>query len=190
MVMPAALSISVSASMNGMPSRAARRRPIDDLPAPIMPTSTTERLPSARWMRASGLSSACFGTAPLTIPSFQIVVTGSIYQQSGPPRGRPFRRLVASLPAGYSCFTPPLDAIAHAEPVPIPDVPRPDRRARLWRDLFAGHLRQISAARDHRDDPGGQVRQAALGAADGPPRNRRNVDRTLPRHAGGRARRA
>ena len=28
-----------------MPSRAASRRPIDDLPAPIMPTSTTERRP-------------------------------------------------------------------------------------------------------------------------------------------------
>src|SRR3569623_3627794 len=107
LVMPAALSCLLSAALNGLPSRAARRRPIDDLPAHIMPTSTTERRPSARWMRASGRSSACLGTAPLTIPSFQIVVTGSIYQQSGPPRGRPFRRLVASLPAGYSCFTPP-----------------------------------------------------------------------------------
>ena len=46
-VMPAAFSISASASTNGMPSRAASRRPIDDLPAPIMPTSTTERRPSA-----------------------------------------------------------------------------------------------------------------------------------------------
>ena len=32
MVMPAALSISVSASTNGIPSRPASRRPTDDLP--------------------------------------------------------------------------------------------------------------------------------------------------------------
>ena len=40
-------SISVSASRNGSRSRAASRRPMVDLPAPIMPTSTTERVPSA-----------------------------------------------------------------------------------------------------------------------------------------------
>ena len=45
--MPAALSISVSASTKGRPSRVASLRPTDDLPAPIMPTSTMERRPSA-----------------------------------------------------------------------------------------------------------------------------------------------
>ena len=59
MVMPAAFSISASASTNGMPSRSATRRPIDDLPAPIMPTSTAERRPSAATMAA--LSSGCAG---------------------------------------------------------------------------------------------------------------------------------
>ena len=51
--MPAAASISVSASRNGSRSRAASRRPMVDLPAPIMPTSTTERVPSAAVISAS-----------------------------------------------------------------------------------------------------------------------------------------
>ena len=60
--MPAAFSISTSASTNGMPSRLASLRPTDDLPAPIMPTSTTERRPSA------ALSDACgCGVAPLCV---------------------------------------------------------------------------------------------------------------------------
>src|SRR5271170_1265122 len=46
MLMPAAFSISASASTKGTPSRAPRRRPIDDLPTPIMPMSTIERRPS------------------------------------------------------------------------------------------------------------------------------------------------
>ena len=45
--MPAAFSISGSASTNGTPSLPASLRPIEDLPAPIMPTNTTERDPSA-----------------------------------------------------------------------------------------------------------------------------------------------
>src|SRR6476659_120126 len=53
-VMPAAFSISTSASTNGMPRRSARRRPIEDLPAPIMPTSVTVRGPSAATIAASG----------------------------------------------------------------------------------------------------------------------------------------
>ncbi len=60
MVMPAALSISVSASTKGMPSRVASLRPIDDLPAPIMPTSTMERRPSAPTIARSGPFSAGF----------------------------------------------------------------------------------------------------------------------------------
>src|SRR3954452_7204990 len=51
---PAAASISVSASTNGIRSRADSRRPIVDLPAPIMPTSTTERVPRAAMISASG----------------------------------------------------------------------------------------------------------------------------------------
>ena len=43
MVRPAASSISASASRNGRPSRAASRRPMLVLPAPIRPTSTTLR---------------------------------------------------------------------------------------------------------------------------------------------------
>src|SRR4051794_19872258 len=43
MVQPAANSISASASRNGNPSRAARRRPIEVFPAPIKPTSTMLR---------------------------------------------------------------------------------------------------------------------------------------------------
>ena len=46
--MSAAFSISTSASTNGIPSRLASLRPTDDLPAPIMPTSTTERRPERR----------------------------------------------------------------------------------------------------------------------------------------------
>ena len=51
--MPAGASISLSASRNGSRSRAASRRPMVDLPAPIMPTSTTERVPSADMMSVS-----------------------------------------------------------------------------------------------------------------------------------------
>src|ERR1700694_803631 len=51
--MPAAASISASASMKGMPSRAASRPPIDDFPAPIIPMSTIERFPSAATSVAS-----------------------------------------------------------------------------------------------------------------------------------------
>src|SRR5215510_9770917 len=47
MVQPAANSISASASRNGRPRRAARRRPIEVLPAPISPTSTMLRPASA-----------------------------------------------------------------------------------------------------------------------------------------------
>ena len=42
-VSPAAVSISLSESKNGRFSRAARRRPIFVLPAPIRPTRTTVR---------------------------------------------------------------------------------------------------------------------------------------------------
>ncbi len=52
-VMPAAVSISVSASKNGSRSRAASRRPMVDLPAPIMPISTIERLSRAAEISAS-----------------------------------------------------------------------------------------------------------------------------------------
>src|SRR3546814_10566382 len=50
MVMPAAHSISSSASAKGRPSRCARRRPIVDLPAPISPTRTTVRVRIAAGM--------------------------------------------------------------------------------------------------------------------------------------------
>ncbi len=43
MVAPAAASISASASMKGILSRCASRRPMLDLPAPISPTSATVR---------------------------------------------------------------------------------------------------------------------------------------------------
>src|SRR5262249_50403257 len=47
------------ASTNGIASRAASRRPIDDLPEPIMPTSTTERGPSAAIsVASSGVATA------------------------------------------------------------------------------------------------------------------------------------
>src|SRR5215468_9479495 len=52
--MPAAASISVSASTKGSLSRAARRLPMVDLPTPIMPTSTIERPASADRMSGSG----------------------------------------------------------------------------------------------------------------------------------------
>ena len=50
---PAAASISVSASRNGSRSRADSRRPMVDLPAPIIPINTIERLPSAAVISAS-----------------------------------------------------------------------------------------------------------------------------------------
>src|SRR5438067_685434 len=56
MVSPAAASISVSESKNGRCKRAARRRPILVLPAPISPTRTIVRL---------GTKSAVAITGPL-----------------------------------------------------------------------------------------------------------------------------
>ena len=49
----AAASISISASRNGSRSRADSRRPMVDFPAPIIPTSTTERVPRAAVISAS-----------------------------------------------------------------------------------------------------------------------------------------
>ena len=51
--MSAAVSISVSASTKDSRKRPASRRPMVDLPAPIIPTSTTERGPSAAAISAS-----------------------------------------------------------------------------------------------------------------------------------------
>src|SRR5215211_6935205 len=52
-VIRAASSICASASTKGTPRRTASLRPTDDFPAPIMPTSTTERHPSAATMALS-----------------------------------------------------------------------------------------------------------------------------------------
>ena len=51
--MAAAASISISASRNGSRNRADSRRPMVDFPAPIIPTSTIERVPSAAMISAS-----------------------------------------------------------------------------------------------------------------------------------------
>ena len=59
--MPAAASISASASRNGIPSRADSRRPMVDLPAPIIPTSTTDRVPSAAIISASWVALVLVG---------------------------------------------------------------------------------------------------------------------------------
>src|ERR1051326_5944301 len=56
MEQPAACSISASASRKGRPSRAASRRPIEVLPAPINPTSTIRR--PRRWSGGGGASRA------------------------------------------------------------------------------------------------------------------------------------
>src|ERR1700733_9013608 len=64
MFIPAAFSISASASTKGTPSRVPSRRPIDDLPTPIMPVSTIERRPSrARIAAAETGGLASFSTA-------------------------------------------------------------------------------------------------------------------------------
>ena len=65
--MPAAFSISVSASTNGTLSRLASLRPMEDLPAPIMPTSTTERWPSAATSADSSSAAAplCMATSDM-----------------------------------------------------------------------------------------------------------------------------
>ena len=51
MVNCAPASISASASTNGKPSFEANRLPTEVFPAPIMPTSTIERSPSAAAIR-------------------------------------------------------------------------------------------------------------------------------------------
>jgi hypothetical protein len=65
---PAAASISTSASRKGSRNRADSRRPMVDLPAPIMPISTTDRAPSAAAISASwgvaGAGEAVSGIGP------------------------------------------------------------------------------------------------------------------------------
>src|SRR3954464_16091861 len=80
MVMPAAASISVSASTKGSLSLRAMRRPMVDLPTPIMPTSTIERAPSADRMSASG--EAWIGNAASDMDSLNL-----------PPKAAPFGHL-------------------------------------------------------------------------------------------------
>ena len=54
------LGISI---VNGSRNRAASRRPMVDLPAPIMPTSTIDRDPKAAVISASRVGLACVGKA-------------------------------------------------------------------------------------------------------------------------------
>ena len=195
-------SISVSASTNGMPSRAASRRPTDDLPAPIMPTSTIERAAQrAHDARCPGSPAGGFCTAPLYHASdFRHRVHGSIYQQSR-------QRAMAALPAAHGTWslTPAgaiwsvahalPDAVSHAEPVPIPDVRRrcsaasPMARVFSLANFVRSQPREITVT----IPPDKFVKQPSSGRhADGPRRDairRRRSIELVPRHAGGRARR-
>ena len=80
-VIPAAASISVSASTKASPSRCARRRPVDVLPDPIKPTSTIERSPSAcvsaAMRRSCTLSFISFtGSELMVMPDFSMGIRG------------------------------------------------------------------------------------------------------------------
>ena len=83
--MPAAVSISVSASRKGSPSRADKRRPIVDLPAPIMPTSTTERPPSAALISASWIIAVLAGETVSGISSLKAVTDAAFRATILPP---------------------------------------------------------------------------------------------------------
>ena len=70
MEQPAASSISASASRNGRPSRAASRRPIEVLPAPISPTSTMLRPARAAGSGvAASFNAGAFSTELRVIPA-------------------------------------------------------------------------------------------------------------------------
>src|SRR3954447_5342181 len=85
--MPAAASISVSASINGSRSREDSRRPMVDLPAPIMPTSTTERIPSAAVISASkdavGLAGETASGIELAQSRHEMRSGGNLYYRLG-----------------------------------------------------------------------------------------------------------
>ena len=181
-------SISASASTNGMPSRAASRRPTEDLPAPIMPTSTIERRPSARGERAAAA-----------------------------PDRRRFCRAVHGMTTFRPCYelhTPnprdglttvavehdrtPADLRSRLASATMPSLFRFLVSSALLGGLVYGgvfcarQFRDLATARDHRHDSARQIPQASRAEPRWrrrPSAERRDADRTVPRHAGGRARR-
>src|SRR6266568_1303606 len=65
----------------------------------------------------------------------------------GPSRPRSFQWLIRRL------------RLAHAQPVPLSDGPRRDRRNSLWRDLRAGEFCKSEVAGNDRHNSGGPVPQ-------------------------------
>src|SRR5882672_1293246 len=165
---PAAASISISASRNGSRNRVDNRRPMVDLPAPIMPTSTTERVPSAALMSASWDALVLAGEAVSGIKialSPRIAALCVTYTTAADTVARGScneggNMLVVSLgrPRSFQWLTRRL-RLAHAQPVPLSDGRRRDRRDRLWRDLRAGEFCKSEAAGNDRHNSGRPVPQ-------------------------------
>src|SRR5689334_23244364 len=100
MVMPAAVSISVSASTKGSRRRAASSRPTVDLPAPIIPTSTISRLQRAARIARSGavgLGAGCVVAVISPLLTQPLLLSKA---SCSAPYNRD-RRLRTDLPAGF-----------------------------------------------------------------------------------------
>src|SRR5215813_9107907 len=161
--MPAASSISMSASTKEMPSRWARRRPIEDLPAPIMPTSTIARGPSASTMEASGVAGAVWMARSDMRGAFRIRRPRFHKRRTETTGKRVSRRASAVVVSPFfrgrvGSETGP----CNAEPFPIPRGRRPPGRHDLRRHARACHLGRPQAARDHGVGAARQVLQTTL----------------------------
>src|SRR5829696_2041412 len=152
---PAAVSISASASVKRRSRRVASRRPTVLFPAPIRPTSTIERFPRRLLIASSrlrsgapGLAARSAGKCSFIPPSYhagRFPVTGRRGSD-----GRPCLRSPAMLERAKTR----LERLSSADPAPFPVRHRRARRPRLCGDFRARDPRRAGAARDDRDDPG------------------------------------
>ena len=164
MVQPAASSISASASRKGRPSRAARRRPIEVLPAPISPTSTMLRpaiqagsgqlsfrptvsfIAMLRVMGAEASTAAAGATAPappgpesMRSVFLIVVLIGALLLAAGPARAR-------CLPAGAAPEADP-EGAAERPLRPARGIgPAVDRHLEAFLEMLAA---ERNAARQH-----------------------------------------
>src|SRR5215208_1381466 len=166
---PAAVSISASASVKRRSRRVASRRPTVLFPAPIRPTSTIERFPRRLLIASSrlrsgapGLAARSAGKCSFIPPSYhagRFPVTGRHGSD-----GRPCLRSPAMLERAKTRR----ERLTSADPAPFPVRDRRARRPRLCGDVRARDPRRAGAARDDGDDPGlapaGQMSDGRLAA--------------------------
>src|SRR4051812_28301931 len=149
MTMPAAASISRSASLKGSSSRLASLRPTVLLPAPMRPTSTSERAPSRRRIEPSMAAPAGTALAPSACSSglsefINASYHAALYSVTGPE----------PCVAGHGVMEGQLKRGRRADPVPFPLRPRRAGGPRLCGDVRARDADRARAAGDEPADSG------------------------------------